>query len=283
MTGPESVDNAAAPLEPAGGCSSPDAPGASMPGRATQARARNLAFLIVVVLLGGGAMVQMPLQRWLKVASTKAPLPPRQPLGSLDKNGLGPYRFVRADVIGPESVEALGTEMYLWWVLEDPRRPAGDPRRTASLFITYYTGGPELAVHRPEECYQATGFALSTGSRDERRRVETLPAEPRELPLRIVTFAKTGLLNRTELTVAYTFFCNGRFTSNYQDIRFWSTSPRVRHAFFSKVEVSFGAEGAQRVASAEETADGAYELMRHVLPRLMNDIWPDFEAAEGGP
>lgn len=239
--------------------------------------------MIVVLLLGGGAALQTPVQRWLKVASSKAPLLPRQPLGSLDKNGLGPYRFVRADVIGPESVEALGTEMYLWWVLEDPRRPAGDPLRTVSLFITYYTGGPELAVHRPEECYQATGFALSTASRDERRRVDTLPAERGELPMRIVTFAKTGLLKRSELTVAYTFFCNGRFTSNYQDIRFWSTSPRVRHAFFSKVEVSFGAEGAQRVASAEETADGAYELLRHVLPRLMNDIWPDFDAAERGP
>ena len=83
--------------------------------------------------------------------------------------------------------------------------------------------------------------------------------------------------------MAYTFFCNGRFTSNYQDIRFWSSSPRVRHAFFSKVEASFGAEGAHRVASAEETADGAYELMRHVLPRLMSDIWPDFDAAERGP
>ncbi len=283
MTGPETVESDATPPKLGAGCSRPDASGAPVSARAAQGRAGSLAFLIVVLLLGGGAVLQTPVQRWLKVASRKEPLLPRQPLGSLDKNGLGPYRFVRADVIGPESVEALGTEMYLWWVLEDPRRPAGDPLRTASLFITYYTGGPELAVHRPEECYQATGFAVSTASRDERRSVDTLPTELRELPLRVVTFAKTGLMKRNELTVAYTFFCNGRFTSNYKDIRFWSTSPRVRHAFFSKVEVSFGAEGAQRVASAEETADGAYELMRHVLPRLMNEIWPDFDAAERGP
>ncbi|MCG3130857.1 MAG: hypothetical protein FLDDKLPJ_01630 [Phycisphaerae bacterium] len=261
-------------------------------GKSTDGRSRaffSAPLVITLVLLGGGALVQGPLERWLKVVTHKEAVPLRAALGSLNRDALGPYRFVRAEFLTPEYVEALGTDQYLIWTLEDAREAPDSPRRQAHLFVTYYTGGPELVVHRPDECFRASGYTLTEFRRDERIRIDPFGGGGGvdEVPFRVVTFRKTGLFQQAELSVAYTLYCNGRFTVSPTEVRMWTTSPATRSAYFSKVEVCFlpppGGSGPGRPATADETLRGTGELMRYVLPLLMNDIWPNVAASGAVP
>lgn len=262
----------------------PNPPEDSVPaGKTIDGRSRaffSVPLVVTLVLLGGGALVQGPLERWLRVVTHKEAVPLRAALGSLNREALGPYRFVRAEFLTPEYVEALGTDQYLIWTLEDSREAPDSPRRQVHLFVTYYTGGPELVVHRPDECFRASGYTLTEFRRDERLRIDPLGGgdgeRGGEVPFRIVTFRKTGLFQQAELSVAYTLYCNGRFTVSPTEVRMWTTSPATRSAYFSKVEVCFvPPPGAGRPATADETLRGTEELMRYVFPLLMNDIWPD--------
>ncbi|GMU38411.1 MAG: exosortase-associated EpsI family protein [Phycisphaerae bacterium] len=277
MSGKEQDQQAAAaPNLPGSGASA----GTSIDGRRRAYFSAPL--VIVLVLLGGGALVQGPLERWLEVVAHKEAVPLRAALGSLDREALGPYRFVRAEFLTPEYVEALGTDQYLIWTLEDTREAPDSSRRQVHLFVTYYTGGPELVVHRPDECFRASGYTLTEFRRDERLRIDSLGGGGGEIPFRIVTFRKTGLFQQAELSVAYTLYCNGRFTVSPTEVRMWTTSPATRSAYFSKVEVCFlpspGESGPGQPATADETLQGTGELMRYVLPLLMNDIWPSVAA-----
>lgn len=245
-------------------------------------------FLFAGVVLGLGILVQWPLNlgAWFEKIHDKEPLPPRRPLASLDRDLFKPYRFIKADFMPPESVEALGTNEYLRWTLEDPRRAEDDPLRYVSLFVTYYTGGLDLVPHTPDECYFASGYDPATLPETVVRPLETLPEEAREVPLRLVTFEKTGIFGRSRLSVIYTFFCNGRFTADKLDIRFQKIRPASRYAFFSKVELIFGGTASNkpgiRPATPEETLEGAEEVLSVALPRLVESAWPDIEEA-GAP
>jgi hypothetical protein len=85
---------------------------------------------------------------------------------------------------------------------------------------------------------------------------------------------KTAVFNRDLVSVVYTFFCNGRFVATRNGVRLLINDPRERHAFFSKVEVGFPH------ATREQNVQGATKLLNHLLPVLVRDHYPDFEAAE---
>lgn len=233
------------------------------------------AFWTAVAMLAGAALLHRPMAAWLGVIADKRPLPPRRPLSALTRDALSSYRFVRAETLSAETVEALGTREYLVWVLEDETRGSTDPLRFATLVVTYYTGGPELAVHRPEECYAASGLQPQD-ARNVVRVIESLKPELREVPLRAMTFSRQNLTEE-DIHVIYTFFCNGRFTVSPVDIRLWTRDPSLYYAYFSKVEISFGdgqAGGGDRQQTLGRAIDGAAELLNALLPRLVGEVWP---------
>ena len=116
------------------------------------------AFLICVAVLavaGGG----LPLAtQGLGLYLEKEPLPLKESLDRLDEAALVPYRVVAREKIENEDIrEALGTDDYIQWVLEDPRQPQASPVRRVLLFITYYPA-PDRVPHVPEECYTGSGY-----------------------------------------------------------------------------------------------------------------------------
>lgn len=230
-------------------------------------------FMFSIAVLAIAAVLSGPIASWLGIQQAKKSLPLRQPLGNLSMEDILPYRVVARQVLDPGIVEALGTDQYISWTLEDTSLPANHPLRLAYFFVTYYTGGHHLVPHTPDVCYLGSGYEPAQPHENE-----ALPIpfgnEPSAVPVRICTFAKTAVFNRQEFTVVYTFFANGEYVSTRNRVRVLLNDLRNRHAFFSKVEVSF--PGATR----RESIEGARKLFSVVLPVLAQHYWPDFLAAE---
>lgn len=232
-------------------------------------------FIIAVTLLGSAAFLAGPGTTWLNLNAVKAALALQKPLGELDEGSLYPYRVVRRQILEDVIVEALGTDLYLKWTLEDTSvDDKNDPLRYAELFVTYYTGGSSLVPHTPDVCYLGHGYSPAQPHGNLAIDVPSLGSSLREVPIRVCTFVKTAIFGNDDTSVVYTFHCNGRFAIGPRIVRMNINTPTHRYAYFSKVEVSFPG------ASREQAVRGTQKLFRRVLPVLVRDHWPDFEAAE---
>jgi hypothetical protein len=231
-------------------------------------------FVLAVVLLGASAGLAGPFANWMKFRQDKQALPLKAPLTALDVGALAPYRVVDRQILTPEMVDALGTDQYTSWSLEDTSLTRDDPLRFASLFVTYYTGGRNLVPHTPDVCYLGSGYERARPHENTKIEVASLGPTPSAIAVRVCSFVQTAVFNRRERTVVYTFHCNGRFVATRSGVRVLINDPLSTHAYFSKVEVGF--PGATRARSLI----GAVKLFDRVLPVLLKDHWPDFEAAE---
>ena len=231
-------------------------------------------FTVAVIVLGLAALLAGPVARWTDFRQAKKPLPLKAPLSRLSADALAPYKVLRRDVLEPSFVEALGTEEYLSWRLENTALPPNDPLRRADLLVTYYSGGHILVPHTPDVCYLGTGYEPAQAHENVVIAGPSLDGDAVAVTVRVCSFVKTSVFNREITSVVYTFFCNGRFVATRTDVRLLTHDPRDVHAFFSKVEVSFPQ------ATREQNVEGAADLFNRLLPVLIKDHWPDFEAAE---
>lgn len=231
-------------------------------------------FALAVALLTTAAILAGPVGRWLNFKQEKLALPLRKAFSAMDEQALSPYRIVDRRTLEPAVVEALGTDQFVHWVLEDTSVSPTHPLRYATLFVTYHTGGRDLVPHTPDECMLGAGYHPSQPHENRRVAVPSLSEAGADLPVRVCTFGRTAIFNREEITVVYTFACNGRFAATRTGVRILINDPRNSYAYFSKVEVSFS--GADRRRSVE----GATKLLNCALPVLLRDHWPDFDAAE---
>lgn len=237
---------------------------------------QNRGFVACVVLL---ALLVGGFQGVIIGSGTKIikkPLPPKKSLRLLDQSKLAPYRILQAADIKPEILDALGTREYIQWFLEDPTVEGNEPERLVQFFVTYYTDTPGQVPHVPEECY------LGGGYRQTREEVIEIPIPglAQRVPVKVLSFEKSNFLNRESKVVIYTFHTNGQFACDRQTVKAILGNPFSEHAYFSKVEVSFG------TPEASPTYDGAIEAAKRflakALPVLLEDHWPDWEAAEKG-
>ncbi|UCE59616.1 MAG: exosortase-associated EpsI family protein [Phycisphaerales bacterium] len=231
-------------------------------------------FVLAVVLLGASALLAGPFARSLKFKQAKLPIALRAPLSALRVDALSPYRVVDRTILTPEVVDALGTDRYVSWLLEDTSLSNDDPLRLVSLFVTYYSGGRDLVPHTPDVCYLGSGYEPAQGHENLTVEVASLKPTFASVPVRVCTFVQTAVFDRRKRTVVYTFHCNGRFTATRNGVRVSINNPRNTYAYFSKVEISFPK------ATRTESVEGAAKIFDRVLPVLMEDHWPDFEAAE---
>ena len=231
-------------------------------------------FVIAVVMLMVAIVLAGPVAAWKKFKRAKLPLPLKKALTALDVEALAPYQVVERVVLDPTVVEALGTDRYLNWVLEDSSLPSGDPLRRASLLVTYYSGGQDLVPHTPDVCFLGTGYEPAQPHENRKIEVRSLPAESAMVPIRVCTFVRTSVFQHKKHSVVYTFFCNGRAVCTRTDVRLLINNPTNTYAYFSKVEVSFPR------ATRAQNIEGAQKLFERLLPVLRRDHWPDFEAAE---
>jgi hypothetical protein len=224
--------------------------------------------LLVAAVLGG------PVSDWLDIKLTKKALPLKAPLASLDIAGLAPYSVLQRSRLEPAMVEALDTEEYLHWIIEDTSVPPKDPTRHATLFITYYSGGRDLVPHTPDVCHLAAGYQPAQMHENLEVEIRTLGTEPVKVPVRVGTFMQTAVHSHKKHTVVYTFSCNGEFVCTRTGVRLLINELGNVYAYYGKVEISFPeATRAESVAAAEK-------LLNRVLPVLERDHWPDFEEAE---
>ncbi len=232
------------------------------------------SFAVAVAILGMAALFSGPFASWKNFKRQKETLPLRRPLRELDRTSLAPYRVVKEIVLPATHVEALGTEHYGIWQLEDESVPRNDPLRKAELSVTYYSASEQMVLHTPDVCALGSGYERAQPHENQTIEVPNLGSVPVAVPVRVCTFIKTAIFGGKKHSVVYTFHCNGRFVASANRVRLMINDPRDTHAYFSKVEVSF--RNADRAACIR----GARKLYARVLPLLLRDHWPDFEEAE---
>lgn len=231
-------------------------------------------FVFATAVLAVAAVLAGPVARWVDLKQSKEALPLKASLGRLSPEALAPYRIVHRETLDPAVVDALGTEQYLRWTLEDETVPPTDPLRHANLMVTYYSGGSSLVPHTPDVCYLGAGYEPAQTHENMEIIVPSLGPGKDVVPIRVCSFVKTAVFNRDKTSVVYTFYCNGRFVATRTGVRLLTHDPRDTYAFFSKVEVGFP------WATRRQNVEGAKKVFERLLPLLIEDHWPDFKAAE---
>ncbi len=226
------------------------------------------------------AAVGLKAAAWkLGVVLRKEALPLKQPLQLFDARKLGPdyeldARTFKLETMTEDMVETLGTHDYLQVYIADRRKPLDDPTRLALLFVTYYTGKPDMVPHEPDACWQAAGYD-KVGAETVNVRVPGIGAPGDELPVRVVRFRAAqqdqfSAGGGDVATVIYFFHANGHYALTRNDVRETMSNPFQRTAYFMKVEITFTSSGATRAAQ-EMSVTALGPLLARVIPVLLND------------
>jgi hypothetical protein len=232
-------------------------------------------FAACVGLLGLAAAAVQIVPGLIGVFLRKDAVPLKKPLQHLDMGQLGP-RYTRdpdTDTLAPLSsdvIEGLGTSEYVQILIADQERPKNDPMRVARVFVTYYTGQPDMVPHVPDECYTAGGWD-PVGASNVTVRVRGIGAPDDEVPVRVMQF-RTAARRRAAfdeaqvLTVMYFFHVSGGYTCTRDGVRSRLTNPFQRFAYYAKIEVNFPAAAA---LGTEEGRRVSLEALGPLLERLM--------------
>jgi hypothetical protein len=237
---------------------------------------RNRGFTLCLGLLVVTLVGYQLLAKATGLRPVKEPVPPQKPLRQLDRAKLEPYVLAPGGAadIKPEILDSLGTREYIQWTLED--KSATDPaERYVHCFVTYYTDDPGQVPHVPEECYSGNGYSAI----DEELIEVPITDLNETVAFKLLTFERSAFLGRESRLVMYTFHTNGRFAPDRHVVRTVLKNPRDKHAYFSKVEISFGTAEIQ--PSREKAIEAGRKFLQKVIPVLVRDHWPDWEKIEG--
>ena len=227
-------------------------------------------FAAAVLLLGSAALLAGPVGGWMRLQQDKLPLPLKKPLSTLDESSIVPYRILQRSQLDPLVEEALGTKDYLNWQLEDASVPPTDPLRRATLFVTYDTGGRNLVPHTPDECFLGAGYQPSRPHETTELSIPSLIGRFSRVPARVCTFGRTAVFHREQVTVLYTFGCNGRFASSRTECACCSTIQGTPMRTSARWRCTFPA---RRGSKASRERRGCWT--RCCRP-LLRDHWPEF-------
>lgn len=241
----------------------------------------QVPFLICVGVLAFSAIGMRAAIAWAGIQLTKYPLPLRKSLDDLDAKLLAPYQVrQRAKIDNLDILESLGTRDYIQWILEDPQVPASSPVRYCNLFITYYTGDPDLVPHVPEECYVGGGN-IKKDAFSHRLRLSGNAGSVAELPVSRLLFVSQKANEwdpLSEFSVLYFFKVNGQYASGRGETRLaMSKNFTCKYSYFSKVEWKFSGTGNP---SEGDILTASEKLMSRLLPLLETQHWPDWEKAK---
>lgn len=259
---------------------------------ATSRAARPIAsaryFICLGLLIVAAASMQAVADR-LGSYFRKEALPLQNELHAIDKSKLAPeYELapLQPPPIDPDTVANLGTEQYLQWNLID-RRPGGDPAvKQARVFVTYYTGQPDMVPHNPEECMGAAGWTKTSNTVTDVSvtrsdgAVITIPVRAIEFeaPQRASAVGPAAL----RMTVLFFFYANGAYENTRLGVRNATQRLTDRYAFYSKFEVSFSDESGRRPAGREASSAAIAPLLQKVMPILLDDHYPDWDSVSRG-
>jgi hypothetical protein len=238
------------------------------------------AFSVCLAVLLSAAFAKEAVIRKLGVQMVKQPIALQHPLEEMDAAALAPFELKRETRIPNRDVlESLGTDQYLQWLLEDPEAEPGSPTRYCSLFITYYTGNPDMVPHVPDECYvgggnerQAGGLVSIDVPRNE---------GDQKLDFQYVAFTNfdSKTLREDNFSVQYFFHANGKYSGSRTDTRLILGSNWFsKYSYFCKVEWKFYGIGSFGLIypDREQTLQASGKLMEKLLPELEKNHWPDW-------
>lgn len=198
-----------------------------------------------------------------------------------------PYRVINVTEIKPEILDNLGTDQYIQWVLLDQTHPGSSasqpedrpgissPEEIVQLFVTYYTGAPDQVPHVPEECYMGgSGYSVKTES------ILDVPVPAlgpgQTIPVKVLEFEGSSLASGGGAKIVmYLFQTNGQFCADRMGVRSVLADPFVRHAYFSKLELTFGTQDA--LPTREKAIEAGKRFLAIVIPILLKDHWPDWD------
>ncbi len=232
------------------------------------------AFLICVIVLAMAAGGMSFAIKKFDIYFTKEYLPLKKPLDQLNESKLGNYEVIsKAEIEYDEVIEALGTDEYLQWILEDKEADKGSPTRFCSLFVTYY-GVPDKVPHIPDECYMGSGF--------QRKEVDDLVYQDGKfkVPGRMVHFERKGKFGFTkDFYVCYFFHVNGKYSQNrLQTRKELGKNIFGKYSYFCKIEWKFYNKFPNLVyPEKEEVLIASRKLLKTIVPLLEKDHLPDWE------
>jgi len=223
----------------------------------------------LAALIGAGAFLHVARASG-KLYLLKKPAPLLRELEKLPTACVSPYLVRDRTVLSDEIVSELGTHQYAQWVLENPES-RGSWQRSASMFLTYYTGIQDQVPHVPEECYYQGNSSLS-GSRD----IEFKLPDGRTYPVRRLNFVppRGGM----HLFVYYTFIVNGDMYCDRETVRWRMARETERYLYYSKIELCFQSPTDEQPPPAMD--DMAARLLGQIIPVLLKDHIPDVAALE---
>jgi hypothetical protein len=193
--------------------------------------------------------------------------------GQLDVSA--PYLQLGAMEIKPEILDALGTKEYIQWTLLDESRVGEHrPEDYIQLFVTYYTGAADQVPHVPEECYMGGG-----GYHVKTEMLVDVPVPAlgpnQSVQVKMLEFEGGPAVTSGAKIVMYVFNTNGVFCADRNCVRLTLGDPYVRHAYFSKLEVTFGSR--DELPAKEDAIEAGKRFLSVVIPVLVNDHWPDWK------
>jgi hypothetical protein len=97
--------------------------------------------------------------------------------------------------------------------------------------------------------------------------------------VRVLRFKKPTLLRKDNLIVMYVFSANGEFAAGRDEVRRAVGDHGARYAYWSKLEVTFGTADAR--PTEEVAVEAGKKFFRCIVPILMDDHWPDWDAVIG--
>ena len=238
------------------------------------------AFVVCMAVLLSVAIAKEAIIRVLDVQMIKIPIDPQHPFDEMNDAVLAPFvlknnmRIQNRDV-----VESLGTEEYMQWLLEDTEAKPNSPTRYCSLFITYYTGNPDMVPHVPDECYVGGG---NTRESAETVTIKGSRPDGEGLDFQYLVFKNVDrqTMREEKFSVQYFFHANGDYCSNRTDTRLKLGSNWFsKYSYFCKVEWKFSGVGSfgPIYPDKQQTLDASAKLMKVLLPELEKNHWPDWK------
>jgi len=239
----------------------------------------SVAFLLTVVVL----LAALGVRPWIKGAMSsqeKLPVPLKRSLAKLDREALGPYEFTDRAPVNAAVEESLGTSEYITWGFCDTSvTPLSNPLRYLNLHIAYYTGGRDLVPHTPDQCMRGAGYEPVESANVE----IPIGSLGQPIPLRVLTFEKSSIMNHETPTVCYTFRVNGKFACTRTGVRSEINSFGQQHGYFCKIEVSFGSPRSKpRNPTRQESVEAAQRFLNRLLPVLLEDHLPNWDEVVAG-
>lgn len=259
--------------------------------------ARYVATLAILVL---AALSLQFVARTLGYHFRKLPVPLKAPFTEFRASQMAPDYELAAQQpprFSEDVLQTLGTREYLSSTFVNLNVPEDDPTRMVHVSVTYYTGKPDQVPHIPDTCVVAGG-GMAIASRNVSVQVAGVGAPGDLIPLRLIAFQMPGergplggpgSRQGRVLTVAYFFRTNDLYRLTRNEVRLAQSSPFVRYAYYSKIEMMFTDRSGRRLADLDETEAAAPRFLSRFLPVLLRDHLQSIEemnaartAREGG-